>query len=204
MTLALGVLVSGSGSNLQAILDAIASGALDAECKIVISNRPGVFALERAKKAGVKTAELDHKSFESREAFDQKLASTLKAEGVEWLALAGFMRVLTPEFLDSFKDKVVNIHPSLLPAFPGVNAQKQAFEYGVKKAGCTVHFVDSGVDSGPIILQASVDVKDDDTVETLRDRILVEEHQLFVRGLSLIAQGRVTKSASRRRILIDA
>lgn len=204
MTLALGVLVSGSGSNLQAILDGISSGALDAECKIVISNRPDVFALERAQKAGVKTAVLDHKTFETREAFDKKLASTLQAEGVEWLALAGFMRVLTPEFLETFKDKVVNIHPSLLPAFPGVNAQKQAFEYGVKVAGCTVHFVDHGVDSGPIILQASVEVKDEDTVESLRDRILEQEHRIFVEGLSLIAQGRVTKSSDQRRILIES
>ena len=204
MTLALGVLVSGSGSNLQAILDAIERKTLDAECRVVLSNRPGVFALSRAEKAGVQTITLDHKEFPSREAFDLELIATLKQAGVEWIALAGFMRVLTPPFLEAFKDRVVNIHPSLLPAFPGVNAQKQAFEYGVKVTGCTVHFVDQGVDSGPVILQRAVPVRDDDTAESLKDRILSAEHELFPEALSLIAQGRVVKSHDGRRIIIRA
>lgn len=202
MTLALGVLVSGSGSNLQAILDAIENQTLDAECRLVLSNRPGVYALERASRAGIKTITLDHKEFASREAFDAELVRVLSDAGVEWVALAGFMRVLTPHFLDSFADRVVNIHPSLLPAFPGVNAQKQAFEYGVKIAGCTVHFVDNGVDSGPIILQRSVEVKSDDDAESLRDRILEQEHLLFPEALSLIAAGRVEISKDRRHVLI--
>lgn len=203
MTLALGVLVSGNGSNLQAILDAIAQGKLDAECKIVVSNRPGAFALERASRAGVKQLTLDHKKFSSRQEFDRELVSHLKDAGVQWLALAGFMRVLTPEFLSAFEGRVVNIHPSLLPAFPGVNAQKQAYEYGVKVAGCTVHFVDSGVDSGPIIAQKAIPVLPSDTEETLRARILEQEHRLFVESLQAIAQNRVTLDEGRRKVLIE-
>lgn len=200
MTLALGILVSGSGSNMDAILTAIAAGRLDAECKIVISNRPNVLALERAQKAGVKTAVLDHKLYDSREHFDTALVETLRAEGVQWIALAGFMRVLTPIFLDAFSRRVVNIHPSLLPAFPGVDAQKQAFEYGVKITGCTVHFVDSGVDTGPIILQSPVPVLASDTAESLKARILEQEHQIFVEALQMVALGQVTYPPDGRRI----
>lgn len=191
MSLQLGVLVSGSGSNLQAILDAISAGDLDAECRIVVSNRPGVFALERAKKAKVPTLALDHKSFQSRSAFDAELARVLKDAGVEWIALAGFMRVLTPTFLDAFGGRIINIHPSLLPAFPGVDAQRQAFESGVKVTGCTVHFVDHGVDTGPIIAQQEVPVLSGDDLETLRARILVQEHRLFVDALKKVASGEV-------------
>ncbi len=200
--LALGVLVSGSGSNLQAILDAIKEGTLEARCQVVISNRPGVKALERAKKAGVPTVVIDHKTYSNREAFDARLVAELRAHGVEWIALAGFMRVLTPVFLDAFKDRVINIHPALLPAFPGVAGQKQAFDYGVKIAGCTVHFVDHGVDSGPIIVQRAVPVLADDTEETLKARILVQEHSAFVEALQMIAEGRVEKQADGRRVLI--
>jgi phosphoribosylglycinamide formyltransferase-1 len=192
VSLKLGVLVSGSGSNLQAILDAIAAGKLRADCRVVISNRPGAYALERARAAGVKAVALDHKTFESREAFDEALVSHLKEAGVQWVALAGFMRVLTPVFLDAFSGRVVNIHPSLLPAFPGVDAQTQAFEYGVKIAGCTVHFVDSGVDTGPIILQSAVPVLPEDTAETLKARILEQEHKIFVEALDSIEKGLVT------------
>ncbi len=200
MTLQLGILVSGSGSNMESILTAISDGRLDAECKVVISNRPGVLALSRAETAGVKTAVLDHKEYGSREDFDTALVATLQREGVEWIALAGFMRVLTPIFLDAFSGKVVNIHPSLLPAFPGVNAQKQAFEYGVKVAGCTVHFVDGGVDTGPIISQRAVEVLESDTADTLKARILEQEHQIFVEALQAIAKGRVKYPADGRRI----
>lgn len=200
MTLALGILVSGSGSNMESILAAIAEGRLDAECKMVVSNRPGALALSRAEQAGVKTNVLDHKEYSSREAFDTALVETLQNEGVEWIALAGFMRVLTPIFLDAFSQKIVNIHPSLLPAFPGVNAQKQALDYGVKIAGCTVHFVDGGVDTGPIISQRSVPVLDGDTADTLKARILEQEHQIFVEALQAIALGEVRYPADGRRI----
>src|SRR5690606_31506441 len=140
----------------------------------------GVLALQRAKKAGVPTLTLDHNSFGSRADFNAALAGTVKNAGVEWVGLAGFMRVLTPRFLDAFCGRIINIHPSLLPSFPGVEAQKQAFEYGVKITGCTVHFVDHGVDTGPIIAQQAVPVLKGDDLPTLRARILDQEHLLFV------------------------
>jgi phosphoribosylglycinamide formyltransferase-1 len=191
VTLELGILVSGSGSNLEAILAAIASGRLDARCRLVLSNRPGVLALERARAAGVPSTVIDHKAHPTREAFEQRMLTELREHGVEWLALAGFMRVLSPLLLDAFPGRVVNIHPSLLPAFPGVNAQAQAHEYGVKLAGCTVHFVDSGVDSGPIVAQAAVPVLATDSAEDVRLRILEQEHRLFPQALQWIAEGRV-------------
>lgn len=191
MTLELGVLVSGSGSNLEAILAAIASGRLDARCRLVLSNRPGVLALERARAAGVPSVVVDHKSYQSREAFEERVVQELREHGVEWLALAGFMRVLSPLLLEAFPGRVVNVHPSLLPAFPGVNAQRQAHDYGVKLAGCTVHFVDTTVDSGPIIAQAAVPVLAVDSAEDVRRRILEQEHLLFPQVLQWIAQGRV-------------
>ncbi len=192
MTLALGVLVSGGGSNLQSILDAIADGTLDARVELVVSNRADAYALERARARNVRAEVLSHKDFPTREAYDEKLVETLRGAGVEWVALAGFMRVLTPTFLDAFPNRVLNIHPSLLPAFPGVDAQKQAFDYGVKVSGCTVHFVDSGVDSGPILLQKTVPVEEADDAESLRQRILGAEHRAFVEALSLVARGDVT------------
>ncbi len=191
MSLQLGILVSGNGSNLQAILDAIAGRTLDAECRIVISNRPQAFALNRAHDAGVPTLVVDHKEFGSREEFDRELVEQLRARGVEWLVLAGFMRVLTPVLLSAFQGRIINIHPSLLPAFPGVNAQAQALEYGVKVAGCTVHFVDGGVDSGPIIAQRAVEVLAGDSVEDLKQRILQQEHRLLPEVLQALSEGRV-------------
>src|SRR6188768_1403210 len=146
--LRLGVLVSGTGSNLQAILDAIAAGTLNARVELVISNRPGVQALERARAAGVEALAISHKEFAQREAFDQALVSALREADVNWIVLAGFMRVLTPHFLAAYPGRIINIHPSLLPAFPGVDAVKQALAYSAKITGCTVHFVDQGVDSG--------------------------------------------------------
>jgi phosphoribosylglycinamide formyltransferase-1 len=204
--LELGVLVSGGGSNLQAILDAIAAARLAARCRVVISNRAGVLALERARSAGVEALTLEHRDFASREEFDRALVTALRERGVEWVALAGFMRVLTPTFLGAFEGKVVNIHPALLPSFPGVDAQEQALDYGVKVAGCTVHFVDGGVDSGPIIAQAAVPVLDDDTAESLRARILEQEHQLLPRVLQWLAEGRVRLvhgPGARPRVLLD-
>jgi phosphoribosylglycinamide formyltransferase-1 len=190
-TLALGVLCSGSGTNLQAILDAVASGRLDADVRLVISNKPEARALERARKAGVGTLALPHRDFATREAFDAALVAALREAGAAWVVLAGFMRVLTPVFLGAFKQRIVNIHPALLPAFPGVHAQAQALAYGVKVSGCTVHFVDEGVDTGPVILQRAVPVLDDDTLDSLTQRILVEEHRAMVEALDAIAKGRV-------------
>lgn len=192
MRLQLGILVSGSGTNLQSILDAVAEGRLEADVRLVMSNRPGAYALERASRAGVETRVLDHREFSSREDFDRAMVQVLRGAGVEWVALAGFMRVLTPELLHAFPGRVLNIHPSLLPAFPGVNGQKQAFDYGVKVAGCTVHFVDEGVDAGPIIAQRAVPVLDDDDAESLRKRILEQEHALYVEVLQALSEERIT------------
>lgn len=194
--LGLGVLVSGQGTNLQAVLDAIAGQQLDARVRLVISNQAGAPALGRAERAGVPTLVLSHRSFTSREAFDQKLVEALTEAGVGLVVLAGFMRMLTPVFLRAFPGRIVNVHPSLLPAFPGVRAQAQALAHGVKLTGCTVHFVDDGVDTGPIIAQRAVPVLDDDSVESLTARILEQEHLALVEALSLIASDRVELSAA--------
>ena len=189
--LEIGVLASGTGSNLQAILDAIAAGTLDAQVRIVVSNVREAPALQRAVKAGIATVVIPHAQFPSRREFDAAIAQALDQAEAKWVVLAGFMRVLTPEFLKKFQRRVVNIHPALLPAFPGVHAQKQAFEHGVKLAGCTVHFVDEGVDSGPIIAQRAVPVLDDDSADSLAKRILEQEHLLFVDVLRWLAADRV-------------
>ncbi len=189
--LRLGVLVSGTGSNLQAILDAIAAGTLHASVQVVISNRPEVQALERARLANVKALTIPHKDFASRDAFDRALVNALREAEVDWIVLAGFMRVLTPVLLQAFPGRIINIHPSLLPAFPGVAAAKQALDYGVKITGCTVHFVDQGVDSGKIIAQRAVAVEKTDDLVTLGQRIHAAEHELFVSVLEDIAAGRV-------------
>lgn len=204
MSLRLGVLISGSGTNLQAILDAVAAGTLDADVRLVLSNKSKAGGLERAARAGVSTAVISHRPFETRAAFEQAMIDALVARGVEWVALAGFMRVLTPHFLRAFAGRVVNIHPALLPSFPGVDAQQQALDYGVKVAGCTVHFVDEGVDTGPIIGQATVPVLERDDVEELRNRILAEEHRLYPRALQLLAEGRVVREGRRTRVLAAA
>lgn len=191
MTLDLGVLVSGNGTNLQAILDAIAAGRLDARVRLVLSNKPQVGALERAARAGVLSRVVSHRDYPERQAFDAELVRALNEAGVQWVVLAGFMRVLTPVFLEAFKGRIINIHPSLLPAFPGLNAQRQALEYGVKVTGCTVHFVDAGVDTGPIIAQRAVPVLDADDEASLSQRIHAAEHELLVSVLIDIAAGRV-------------
>ncbi|MCA9592483.1 MAG: phosphoribosylglycinamide formyltransferase [Myxococcales bacterium] len=195
MTLALGVLVSGSGTNLQAILDAISQGRLDARVRIVLSNKPDVPALGRAERAGVPTRVVSHRQFDSREAFDQALLDALTSAGAEWVVLAGFMRVLTPGFLRAFPSRVVNIHPALLPAFPGTHAQQQALRYGVKVTGCTVHFVDEGVDTGPIIAQRALPIEADDDATSLAARLLHVEHELLVEVLGWIAADRVRVEA---------
>jgi phosphoribosylglycinamide formyltransferase-1 len=193
-----GVLVSGSGTNLQAILDAQARGELGAaRVVVVVSNIAGVRALERAKTAGVATVVLSHKEYASRQAFDEALVATLRRHGVELVALAGFMRLLTPTFLGAFPQRVVNVHPALLPAFPGIHAQKQALDYGARVTGCTVHFVDEGCDTGPIIAQATVPVLDGDDEATLTTRILAEEHRLYPAAIRDIADGRVQVTGRR-------
>jgi phosphoribosylglycinamide formyltransferase 1 len=191
MPLALGVLVSGNGTNLQAILNAIAAGSLAARVACVISNRPEAKALERARAAGVPALAIAHKSFASREEFDRAVVRALREHGVEWIALAGFMRLLTRELLGAFPGRIINIHPSLLPAFPGLEAQRQALEHGVKVTGCTVHFVDGGLDSGPIIAQRAVPVLPGDDLALLSERIHVAEHELYVEVLRAIASGSV-------------
>lgn len=187
----LGVLVSGSGSNLQAIIDNIEKGALPANIRIIISNNPGAFALERARKYGIPSAVIEHGGFKSREEYDRKLVDTLKAHDVELVVLAGFMRVLSPLFLRAFPMRIMNIHPALLPSFAGTHGQKKAFDYGVKFTGCTVHFADEGVDTGPIIIQGVVPVYDSDTEDTLSQRILKEEHRIYPKAIKLYAEGRL-------------
>jgi len=193
--ISLGVLVSGGGTNLQAILDAMAARTLDARIEVVLSNVPGAGALARAERAGIPTVLLDHRAYADRPAFDAAIVRELRARGVDYVVLAGFMRLLTPTLLDAFPMRVINVHPALLPAFPGVNAQAQAFRYGVRIAGCTVHFVDAGTDTGPIIAQAVVPVLDDDDEHALKERILVQEHALLPKVLQWCAEGRVRVEA---------
>lgn len=206
-TLQLGVLVSGTGTNLQAIFDAISQGELDAQVRLVLSNRAGVGALERARREGVPTRVISHRDFSDRESFDQALVDALHEADARWIVLAGFMRVLTTKFLGAFADRVVNIHPALLPSFPGVDAQEQALRYGVRIAGCTVHFVDAGTDTGPILAQAAVPVLPDDTRDALAARILAREHELLITALRWISEGRVSvlpaSPGERRRVVVD-
>ncbi len=206
MTLELGVLVSGSGTNLQALLDAARDGRLDARIRVVLSNRSDALGLQRARQAGVPAVVVDHKLFGSRTAFDEAVVVELRKAGVEWVALAGFMRVLTPLFLDAFAGRILNIHPSLLPAFPGVDAQGQAFRAGVSETGCTVHFVDAGVDTGPVVLQRKVPIHSTDSEDDVRARILEQEHALFVEALSLVAAGRarLVADATGKHVLIES
>ena len=189
--IALGVLVSGSGTNLQAILDRVAAKRLDARAAIVVSNRPGVRALERAAAAGVPTCVVDHRTFARREAFDAALVEKLRQADVELVVLAGFDRLVSRVLLGAFPQRVINIHPALLPAFKGLHAQRDALEYGVKLAGATVHLVDEETDHGPIIVQGAVVVRPDDTEETLRERILAIEHEIYPAAIQLFADGRI-------------
>ncbi len=187
----IGVLASGSGSNLQSIIDNCESGKLPVEIACVISNNVAAFALERARKHGIPALHIDHRIFTGREAYDAALVETLHEYGVELVVLAGFMRIITPVLLDAFPSAVMNIHPALLPAFPGIHAQRQAIDYGVKVSGCTVHFVDAGTDTGPIIIQAAVPVMEGDTEETLSARIVTEEHSIYPEAIRLFAEGRL-------------
>jgi len=190
--LKLGVLISGTGTNLQAIIDALERGELRAEIRVVISNRPGVQGLERARRHGIATRVIEHRRFASREDFDRALGEALGEHGVELVVCAGFMRLLSPVMLAAFPDRVMNIHPALLPAFPGVHAQKAALEHGVRFTGCTVFFVREGVDDGPIIVQAVVPVMPDDDEESLSERIRAQEHRIFPWAIQLFGEGRLT------------
>jgi phosphoribosylglycinamide formyltransferase-1 len=195
--LPVGVLASGRGSNLQAILDATARPDFPARVAIVISDREDVAALARAAEAGVVGRFINPKDYGDRTAYDAAVMRALDEHGVRLVCLAGYMRILTPAFVRAWHGRIMNIHPSLLPAFPGLHAQRQALEYGVKIAGATVHFVDEGVDTGPIILQASVPVRPGDTEDTLSARILAEEHRLYPEAIRLFAEGRL-RIAGRR------
>ena len=188
----LGVLISGRGSNLQAIIDAIASRRLNAHIAVVISNRPDAAGLKRAQQVGIETVVLDHAdkgAYATREDYDRALVRVLQDRNVRLVCLAGFMRLLTHVFLDAFPNAIVNIHPSLLPAFPGTNAQYQAREYGVKWTGATVHLVTAELDGGPIVLQEAVPVKDSDDLDTLSARILEREHHLYPLAIQLLLNG---------------
>jgi phosphoribosylglycinamide formyltransferase-1 len=187
--LRVGVLVSGGGTNLQALLDACAQADFPAELALVVSNVEGAFALERARKAGVAAEVLSHKGFADRAAFETALVERLKAAGVELVCLAGFMRIVGPTFLQAFPQRVLNIHPALLPAFPGMHGPGQALAHGVKLAGCTVHFVDEGTDTGPIVAQAAVPVLPDDDEAKLAARILEQEHRIYPMAVRLFAEG---------------
>ncbi|HVL66638.1 MAG TPA: phosphoribosylglycinamide formyltransferase [Vicinamibacterales bacterium] len=184
-----GVLISGRGSNLQALIEAVADGRLRARLAVVISNRPDAAGLERAREAGIEAVVLSHGAFETRDAFDGALAAALKAREVDLVCLAGFMRLIGRPLLDAFPDAILNIHPSLLPAFPGVNAQAQALAYGVKVTGVTVHFVTPELDAGPIVLQTPVEVREDDDAESLAARILEQEHRLYPEAVRLVLSG---------------
>ena len=182
----LGVLISGRGSNLQAIIDAVRQSELPGRVGMVVSNVATAAGLALAREAGIPTAVIDHKDFSSREEFDQAVIEELKKHEVDVVCLAGFMRLLSPHFVRAFPGRILNIHPSLLPSFPGLDAQRQALEHGVKVSGCTVHIVDEKLDHGPIVLQTAVPVRDDDTEETLSARILKEEHRLYPRAIGLL------------------
>lgn len=199
--LKIGVLVSGNGSNLQAIIDRIEDGYLRGAVVCVISNKADAFALERARRHGIPAVVLDHKSYAGREAYDEALVGILRDYGVELVVLAGFMRIITPVLLAAFSAAVMNIHPALLPAFPGLHAQRQALDYGVKVSGCTVHFVDEGTDTGPIIIQAPVPVFAEDSEESLSKRIQVEEHRIYPEAVKLFAERRLNISGRRVEIL---
>ena len=189
MSRRIAVLISGRGSNLQSIIDAIAEHRLDATLAVVVSNRAEAAGLNRAKDAGIEAVHLSPKTYADRDSYDAAIVDVLRARGVDLVCLAGYMRVVGPRLLTAFPDRIVNIHPSLLPAFPGLDAQQQALAHGVGVSGATVHLVTAGLDDGPIILQAAVRVQPDDTVETLSARILVEEHRIYPEAIQVVLNG---------------
>jgi len=198
--LPIGVLISGGGTNLQAIIDAIEAKRLDAAIKLVLSNKEDAYGLVRAKNHGIATEILDHRKYPSRETYDQAVVDLLRAHGVELVVLAGFMRLLSPVFVKAYSNRIMNIHPALLPSFPGLHVQKKAVEHGVRFSGCTVHFVNDECDEGPIIIQAVVPVFADDTEAKLAARILKEEHRIYPRAIQLYAEGRLRVDG--RRVIV--
>ncbi|MGH7794041.1 MAG: phosphoribosylglycinamide formyltransferase [Candidatus Binatia bacterium] len=197
----IGVLISGSGTNLQAIIDAIEAGRLDAKIEVVLSNKADAYGLVRARNHGVPVEVLNHRSFCSREDYDQAVLAVLQARGVELVVLAGFMRLLSPVFVKAYSNRIMNIHPALLPSFPGLHVQQKAVDHGVRFSGCTVHFVNQECDEGPIIIQAVVPVFADDSGETLAARILEQEHRIYPRAIQLYAEGRLKVVG--RKVLVD-
>ncbi len=197
----LGVLASGRGSDLQSIIDAVAAGQIKAKIGVVLTDKPNVMALERAKKAGIPAICIDRKQCADRDEFEHKLVDELKKHGVTLVILAGFMRILSPYFVNEFKNCIMNIHPSLLPSFGGAHAHRDVLAYGVKVSGCTVHFVDEGMDSGPIIMQKAVPVLDDDTEETLAARVLEQEHIIYPKVIELYLAGKIHVNG--RHVTID-
>lgn len=198
--LRIGALASGGGSNLQSIIDGCRDGSLAAEVVLVLSNNPEAGSLSRAEKAGIPALCIDHRRYEDREEYDRAVVAAFRDAGVELVVLAGFMRLISPVFLEAFPGRIMNIHPALLPAFPGLHVQRKALEHGARFAGCTVHFVDGGVDTGPIIIQAVVPVLDDDTEASLSARILQQEHRIYPRAIQLFAEGRLRIEGRRVRI----
>ncbi|MBI3645670.1 MAG: phosphoribosylglycinamide formyltransferase [Acidobacteriales bacterium] len=185
----IGVLLSGRGSNFEALAESVAAGRIpNAEIALVVSNREGTAGIEKAKARGIETRVLPSKGLQ-REEHDRQVVAALQEKGVELVCLAGYMRLLSPLFVRAFPGKILNVHPSLLPAFPGLEAQRQALEHGVKVSGCTVHFVDENLDAGPIIIQATVTIRDDDTAETLSERILREEHRIYSEAVKIVLSG---------------
>lgn len=202
--LKIGVLISGSGSNLQAIIDRIAHGSLNAEIVLVISSRPDAYGLERAVKAGIPTIALNREAYKDAPAANQQIADALKNAGAEYVIMAGYMRKLTNEVLDAYPDKVVNLHPALLPSFKGAHAIEDAFNFGVKVTGITVHFANEDYDKGPIIAQRAVEVREDDTLDSLEERIHEAEHALYPGVISWLAAGRVQIDEETRAVHISA
>ncbi len=198
--LILGVLASGRGSNFQSIIDSIESGTLNARIAVLITDNPGAYALERAAKHNIEALVIRPGDFPDKDAYYSRIAGELGKRGVELVILAGFMRVVGKALIEKYPNRIMNIHPALLPSFPGLHGQKQAVDYGVKISGCTVHFVDEGVDTGPVILQAAVPVYHDDTEETLSGRILREEHRIFPEAIRLYAEGKI--SVEGRKVII--
>lgn len=194
------VLISGSGTNLQALLDAAVNPEFPAEIVLVMSNKADAFGLERAARMGVPTHVISHKDYSSREAFDDAMHAALEANNIELVCLAGFMRLLTPEFTAKWDGRMINIHPSLLPSFKGLHTHERALEAGVKFAGCTVHFVVPEMDAGPIIIQAAVPIHQDDTADSLRARVLESEHVLYPKALAWLARGQLRVDGQRVRV----
>ncbi|MBD3260748.1 MAG: phosphoribosylglycinamide formyltransferase [Candidatus Altiarchaeales archaeon] len=202
MTTNIGVLASGRGSNLQAILDAVEAGEIpDAEIAVVVSDKENAFSLQRARKKKIDAVHINPVDYESRQEYDQAVVDLLKGKKVELVCMAGYMRIISPIFVKAFPNRVMNIHPALLPSFPGLNAQKQALEYAVKVTGCTVHFADEQVDHGPIIIQTAVPVLEDDDVDSLSRRILKQEHRIYPEAIKLFCEGRLEVDGRRVNVI---